>query len=224
MNQWRSKADQIEDLERQLRGLQHDLDNFRVEREELQRQIQGLKIQNERLLKMEAQHQSAKTSLIHKRIVLSRAVILVPEHMVIGDRMENCVIKIYRGNNLTLAENAELVNCRIIGLDHYAEEKTVRTQRHLGTIEIKGSFLNSDPRKFAIRTHERVVISKGARFIGSVCASNIVITDLTRVRGRFASRELLEEYRQRRKAMRRASNVLEISMKGARNLELRNEM
>src|SRR5919198_710688 len=107
MNQWRSKTDHIEDLERELRGLKSELDKFKVEKDELQRQLQNLKLQNERLLKMEAQHQSGKTSLLHKRIILSRAVILVPEHMVIGDRMENCVIKIYRGNNLTVTDTAE---------------------------------------------------------------------------------------------------------------------
>ena len=224
MNQFRSKTDTIQDLERQVRGLQAELDKCKADRETFQRQVQNLKFQNERLMKMEAQHQSGKTSLIHKRIILSRAVILVPEHMVIGDRMENCVIKIYRGNNLTITDTAELINCRIIGLDQYPDGNSPRLTRTVGTIDIKGTFHNTNMRRFAIRTHERVIVSKGARFTGNVCAGSIIINDLTRIKGRFASRELWEDYARRKKTMRRASNVLEINISGPRNLELRNEM
>jgi len=212
MNQLRSKTDQIHDLEQQIKELREELEKYKQTHQQLQQQHQLLKTQNERLLKMEAQHQSAQQSLIQKRVILSRAEILVPEHMVIGDRMENCVIKIYKGNNLIVTDRAELINCRIIGLDHYADETINRSGRSPGTIEIKGLFLNSNLQKFAISTHERVVIRPGARFRGNICARTIIVSDLTRVRGRLATRELWEQYCRRKKARRIGSNVIEMTI------------
>jgi len=212
MNQLRSKTDQIHDLEQQIKQLREELEKYKQTHQQLQQQHQLLKTQNERLLKMEAQHQSAQQSLIQKRVILSRAEILVPEHMVIGDRMENCVIKIYKGNNLIVTDRAELINCRIIGLDHYADETINRSGRSPGTIEIKGLFLNSNPQKFAISTHERVVIRPGARFRGNICAHTIIVSGLTRVRGRLATRELWEQYCRRKKARRIGSNVIEMTI------------
>jgi len=216
MNQWRSKTDQIEDLEQQVKKLSSELEQTKDSYQALQLKHQTLKTQNDRLLKMEAQHQSAKTSLMQKRIVFSRAVILIPESMVIGDRLENSVLKIYRGSNLTITDTAELINCRIVGLSEYADEKTGRITRPMGTIEIKGLFRNTNPRKFAISTYERVVISRGARFTGNICAESIIISELTRVRGRLATRELWERKREQRKGLRLHSNVLEINVQKSR--------
>jgi hypothetical protein len=206
MNQWRSRSEQ--DLEQ----LKSELDQLRQENQTLKQQCQNLKVQNDRLLKMEAQHQSAKTSLIKKRIILSRAIIIVPENMVIGDRIENSVIKIYRGINLTISDTAELINCRIIGLDEYADPRGIKTVRPMGTIEIKGMFYNNTRRRFSIFTNERVLIHRGIRFRGNVCAGAIVISDLSRVRGRFATRELWDQQKSSREALRIASNILTSGM------------
>ena len=210
MNQWRSKSDQISDLETQVNDLKRELDKARQEHRTVQQQHQTLKTQNDRLLKMEAQHQSARKSLLGKRIIFSRAVILFPSNVVIGDRLENCILKVYRGCHLLVDDTAELINCRIIGLEHYSDPTASRVSRPSGTIEIKGVFYNTHPRRFAISTFERVVIHRGVRFRGNVCASSIVIPELTKIRGRFASRELLEQ-RKKRKDMRRqiSSNLMD---------------
>jgi len=212
MNQLRSKSEQIHDLELQVKQLRQELEKTKQAHQQMQQQHELLKAQNHRLMKMEAQHQSAQQSLIQKRIILSRAEILVPEHMVIGDRMENCVIKIYKGNNLIITERAELINCRIIGLDHYAEDTINRSNRSPGMIEIKGLFMNSNLKKFAISTHERVVIRPGARFCGNICADTILVSDLTKIRGRLATRDLWEQYCRRKKARRIGSNVIEMTI------------
>jgi regulator of replication initiation timing len=208
MNQWRSKSDQISDLGNQVSELKRELDQTRQSYRALQQQHQTLKLQNERLMKMEAQHQNARKSMLEKRIVFSRAVMLFPSNVVIGDRLENCILKIYRGNHLLIDDTAELINCRIIGLEHYADQTLSRQNRPSGSIEIKGVFYNTNSRRFAISTYERVVIHRGVRFRGNVCASSIVIPELTKIRGRFASRELLEQ-RKKRKLMRLPSNLLE---------------
>jgi len=211
MTTWRSGTDRMTDLEQELTLLKAELQQYREANETLQEQYKVLKLQNERLLKKEAEHQNAKQSLIQKRIILSRAVILVPQNLVIGDRLENCVIKIYRGNNVTITDTAELVNCRIIGLDEYFEDNAAKVLRQSGTIEIKGIFLNSDPRKFAISTHEKVQISPGARVIANICARTIVIGELTKVRGRLATRDMLALRKMKRVARQvPTSNVLEV--------------
>lgn len=209
MTQWRSGAEKVHGLEDQIRFLEEELKNTKDAYEDLLHKYQTLKVQNDRLLKMEAQHQSAKMSLIQKRIILSRAVILVPEPMVIGDRLENSVIKIYRGNNLVIADTAELINCRIIGLQHYYEQKFGKVNRPPATIEIKGTFYNADPHRFAISTYERVAICPGARVIGNICAQTIVVFELTKVRGRLATRGLLEERRKRKQSVLHTLNALE---------------
>lgn len=211
MTTWRSGTDRMSDLEQELTLLKAELQQYKEANEALQEQYKVLKLQNERLLKKEAEHQNAKQSLIQKRIILSRAVILVPQNLVIGDRLENCVIKIYRGNNLTISDTAEMVNCRIIGLNDYFEDNTAKVLRQTGTIEIKGVFLNADPKKFAISTHERVQISPGARVIGNICARTIVVGELTKVRGRLATRDLLAQRKMKRVARTvTSSNVLEV--------------
>ena len=199
------------DLHQQVSALREKLEKTNQAYQALQQHYQALKNQNERLLRMEAQHQSAKESLIRKRIVLSRAILLVPENMVIGDQMENCVIKIYKGNSLVVTDSAKLINCRIIGLDEYSEEKKHTANRGVGTIEIKGLFYNANPHKYAISTHEKLVICPGARFMGNVRAETIVISELTRVSGRFSSRSLLRERRGLRPqaVSLRPTNVLE---------------
>ncbi len=207
MNQWRTKSEQS--LERQCEELRKELDQTRQSYSMLVQQVSTIKVQNERLLKMEAQHQKAKQSLFQKRIIFSRAEILFPTSMVIGDHLENCVLKIYRGNSLLIDDTAELINCRIVGLDDYSDKTIPKANRQVGTIEIKGIFYNTNPRRFAISTHERVVIHRGVRFRGNVCASSIVIPELTKVRGRFATRELLEQRRLRKEAMMAAANLLE---------------
>ena len=116
MNQWRSKT--VHELEDLVLQLSSELENLKKQKQDQQQQFQMLKIQNERLLKMEAQHQIARKSLLEKRIVFSRAEVLFPENMVIGDRLENCTLKVYKGNSLTVGDTAELINCRIIGLDY----------------------------------------------------------------------------------------------------------
>ena len=199
------------DLEQEMTLLKAELQQYKEANETLQEQYKVLKLQNERLLKKEAEHQNAKQSLIQKRIILSRAIILVPQNLVIGDRLENCVIKIYRGNNLTISDTAEMVNCRIIGLNEYAEDNAAKVLRQTGTIEIKGVFLNADQKKFAISTHERVQISPGARVIGNICAGTIAIGELTKVRGRLATRDLLAQRKMKRVARTVSnSNVLEV--------------
>ena len=75
MNQFRSKS--AAELEQNLAELKQELEKAQQESQALKSQCQTLKVQNERLLKMEAQHQSAKTSLMKKRIIISRAVIIV---------------------------------------------------------------------------------------------------------------------------------------------------
>jgi hypothetical protein len=200
MTTWRSGTDRMTDLEQELTLLKAELQQYKEANETLQEQYKVLKLQNERLLKKEAEHQNAKQSLIQKRIILSRAVILVPQNLVIGDRLENCVIKIYRGNNVTITDTAELVNCRIIGLNEYSEDNTAKVLRQTGTIEIKGVFLNADPKKFAISTYEKVQISPGARVFGNICAGTIVVGELTKVRGRLATRDLLALQKMKRVA------------------------
>jgi regulator of replication initiation timing len=209
MNQWRSRSDQISDLENQLAELRKDLEQTRQSHRTLQQHHQTLKTQNERLLKMEAQHQNARKSLMEKKVIFSRAVIFFPSNVVIGDRLENCVLKIYRGVHVLVDDTAEMINCRIIGLDQYSDGTLSKTNRPSGTIEIKGVFYNTNPRRFAISTYERVVIHRGVRFRGNVCASSIVIPELTKIRGRFASRELLEQRRKRKQLMHIATNLLE---------------
>jgi regulator of replication initiation timing len=209
MNQWRSKSDQISDLGNQVSELKRELDLTRQSHRALQQQHHTLKLQNERLMKMEAQHQNARKSMLEKRIIFSRAVMLFPSNVVIGDRLENCILKIYRGNHLLIDDTAELINCRIIGLEHYADQTLPRQNRPSGSIEIKGVFYNTNSRRFAISTYERVVIHRGVRFRGNVCASSIVIPELTKIRGRFASRDLLEQRRKRKQRMRLPSNLLE---------------
>ena len=216
MNQWRSKAEEMRDLEQQIIALRTELERIKEDYHSLQQQYQTLKLQNDRLLKMEAEHQSSKESLIRKRIVLSHAVLLIPESMVIGDHMENSVIKIYRGNNLTVADTGKLINCRIIGLNRYSDSVKNKSTKPVGTIEIKGIFYNSNPRKFAISTHDRVVISPGARFMGNVRAENIIVSPLTKVRGRFVTRQLVREQEKPEQETSIPSNVLELkTAKGA---------
>jgi len=194
----RSQDEKIRALEQQLELLQAELDQHKEANRSLQQQYQTLKTQNDRLLRMQAEHESSRQSLMRKRIILSRAVIVVPENMIVGDRIENSVIKIYRGNNLTITDMAELINCRIIGLEEYGEGRPHTN----GTIEIKGLFYNTDPQKFSISTHDKVLISPGARVQANICASSIVVSDLTRIKGRLATREL---YAQTRKGNGRKS-------------------
>ena len=223
MNQWRSKSDQISDLQQQVSELKRELDQTRQSHRSLQQQHQTLKTQNDRLLKMEAQHQSAKKSLLGKRIIVSRAVISFPANVVIGERLENCVLKVYRGTHLLVDDTAELINCRIIGLEHYSDPTLPRANRPSGTIEIKGVFYNTNPRRFAISTYERVVIHRGVRFRGNVCASSIVIPELTKIRGRFASRELLEQRKKRKQLIHLTSNLLEQSMDDDCEIQINNQ-
>lgn len=196
--------------EQQIELLKAELDQQREANRTLQQQYQNLKIQNERLLRKEVEHQSARTNLLQKRIIMSRATVLVPENLVIGDRLENCTIKVYRGTNVVVADTAELINCRIIGLETYPDGKFHASAKHTGTIEIKGVFYNMMPRKFAISTMDRVVISPGARVVGNICADRIIITELTRVKGRLATRDLLME-RRAKKEMARLKNRKEQS-------------
>jgi regulator of replication initiation timing len=209
MNQWRSRSDQISDLEHRVAELRKELEQIRQSHHALKQQHQTLRTQNDRLLKMEAQHQSARKCLMEKKVIFSRAVILFPSNIVIGDRLENCVLKVYRGVHVLIDDTAELINCRIIGLEQYSDGTIARLNRPSGTIEIKGIFYNTHPRRFAISTYERVVIHRGVRFRGNVCASSIVIPELTKIRGRFASRELLEQRRKRKQLMHVATNLLE---------------
>lgn len=190
-----SHDEKIRALEQQVNLLQAELEQHKEANRVLQQQYQQLKVQNERLLRKEAEHQSGQKSLIHKRIILSHAVILVPEHMIVGDRLENSTIKIYRGNNLTVTDQAELINCKIICMDEYSEDKAKLPNKPVGTIEIKGFFHNTDPQRFAISTHDRVLISPGARVKGNICAGIIVVNELTRVSGRLASRELFRNHK-----------------------------
>ena len=220
MNQWRSKSE----LSDQLDELKRELDQTRQALKTLQHQHQTLKTQNDRLLKMEAQHQSARKGLISKRVVITRAVFLFPSNIVIGDRLENCVLKIYRGNHLLVDDTAELINCRIIGLEHYSDPTIPRNSRSSGSIEIKGVFYNTHSTRFAISSHERVIIHRGVRFRGNVCASSIVIPELTKIRGRFASRELLEQRRKRKQLRRLASNLLDDSMDGDCGIQINNQI
>jgi hypothetical protein len=75
--------------------------------------------------------------------------------------------------------------------------------KHQGTIEIKGVFYNMTPRKFGIATYERVIISPGARVVGNILAERIVIHELTKVRGRFASLDLIRMKRELKESMKR---------------------
>lgn len=205
MNQWRSEGERIKALEKQIDLLKAELQQHKEANQTLQQQYQSLKLQNERLIKKEAEHQASKSSLMEKRVIFSRAVILVPQNLVIGDRLENCTIKIYRGNSVTITDTAQLINCRIVGLDEHYDDRA-KSKTH-GTIEIKGFFYNTHPTKFAINTYERVLISPGARFRGNICANTIVITEHTKVRGRFASRETLNEWREARRGPAAANEV-----------------
>jgi regulator of replication initiation timing len=223
MNQWRSKSEHISDLQNQIKELQKELDQSKNAHRTLQQQHHTLKLQNDRLMKMEAQHQSARKSLFEKRVIFSRASVLFPGNIVIGDRLENCVLKIYRGNHMLIDDTAELINCRIVGLEHYNDETIPRTNRPIGSIEIKGVFYNTNARRFAISTFERVVIHKGVRFRGNVCASSIVIPELTKIRGRFASRELLEQRRKRKQLMRLTTNLLEKEIDIDYDIRLKNQ-
>ena len=218
MSQWRSKSEREE-----LAELKQELDQTRQVLVKLQQQHQTLKTQNERLLKMEAQHQSARKGLLSKRVVITRAVFLFPSNIVIGDRLENCVLKIYRGNHLLVDDTAELINCRIIGLEHYSDPTLPKSSRTTGTIEIKGVFYNTHSTRFAISTHERVVIHRGVRFRGNVCASSIVIPELTKIRGRFASRELLEQRKKRKQLRRFAANLLDEPIEGDCGMQINNQ-
>jgi|GEM_PF-6298346 len=209
MNQWRSRSDQLFDLQQEIAELKKELEQNRQSHRALQQQHQALKTQNARLLKMEAQHQSARKTLMEKNVIVSRAVIHFPSNIVIGDHLENCVLKVYRGVHVLIDDTAELINCRIIGMEQYSDGMLVKANRPQGTIEIKGIFYNTNSHKFAISTYERVVIHRGVRFRGNVCASSIVIPELTKIRGRFASRELLEQRRRRKQLMHVATNLLE---------------
>jgi len=191
MTHWMSNTERVTGLEKQVELLKAELEQYKEANASLKQQYQTLKIQNDRLLRKEAEHEKAKMSLLQKRIVLSHAVITVPHNMVIGDRLENSIIKIYRGNTRTLADTAELINCKISGLDETADERPSTSGKTGGTIEIKGLFYNYDPRGFAVHTHERVVICPGARVIGNICADRIVVCELTKVRGRLATRDLI---------------------------------
>jgi hypothetical protein len=217
MSQWRSRSEH-----EQIEELKKELDQTRNSCKTLQQQYQTLKAQNDRLMKMEAQHQSARKSLMEKKVIFSRAIIFFPSNVVIGDRLENCVLKIYRGVNVLVDDSAELINCRIIGLEQYSDGSLSKPNRPTGTIEIKGIFYNTNPRRFAISTYDRVVIHRGVRFRGNVCASSIVIPELTKIRGRFASRELLEQRRKRKQMMRVTSNLLEGSLDVKREVQLKN--
>lgn len=194
-------------VEHKIELLTAELQQYREANQMLQQQYQALKLQNERLLKKEAEHQSARTTLLQKRIIMSRATVLVPENLVIGDRLENCTIKVYRGTNVVVADTAELINCRIIGLETFPDGKFNPAGKHTGTIEIKGVFYNMTPRRFAISTLDRVIISPGARVVGNICADKIVVTELTRVKGRLATRDLLMERRARKEASDRREQI-----------------
>jgi hypothetical protein len=202
-------SDKIHAIEQQTELLKAELQQYKEANQILQQQYQTLKVQNERLLKKEAEHQNARTTLLQKRIIMSRAVVLVPENLVIGDRLENCTIKVYRGTNVTISDTAELINCRIIGLKHSADGRTTTGSRHAGTIEIKGVFYNLTPRKFAISTAERVVISPGARVVANILADKIIINELVRFKGRLASTDLISEKRKRKELEQIASTSFE---------------
>jgi len=203
------QSDKVHSLEQQLELLKAELQQYKEANQILQQQYQTLKLQNERMLKKEAEHQSAKSHLLQKRIIMSRAIVLVPENLVIGDRLENCTIKVYRGTNVVLSDTAELINCRIIGLDHAADGRTVTSSKHPGTIEIKGVFYNMTPRKFAISTSERVIISPGARVVGNILAERIVIHELTKVRGHLASTDLIRKRRELKESKKREKEEFE---------------
>src|SRR5262245_45482868 len=98
------RSEKVHSLEQQLELLKAELQQYKESNQILQQQYQTLKLQNERMLKKEAEHQSAKNNLLHKRIIMSRAIVLVPENLVIGDRLENCTIKVYRGTNVVLTD------------------------------------------------------------------------------------------------------------------------
>ncbi len=207
MAHFRTGTDRSQSIEQQLELVKAELQQHKEANQVLQQQYSLLKTQNERLLKKEAEHQSARATLIQKRILVSRAVILVPESLVIGDRLENCTLRIFRGNNVTISDTAELINCRIVGLETAFDGKPTRNS---GTVEIRGVFYNCDPRRFAISTYGRVVVSPGARLVGSIRAERIVISELTKVKGRFATRDLLRERKLRREArLNSQSNELE---------------
>jgi cytoskeletal protein CcmA (bactofilin family) len=108
---------------------------------------------------------------------------------------------VYRGTNVVISDTAELINCRIIGLETFADGKLAAANKNLGTIEIKGVFYNMTPKKFAILTMDRVLISPGARVVGNICADRIIVTELTRIRGRLASRDLVLERRARKQGV-----------------------
>lgn len=202
-------SDKLHAVEHEIELLKAELQQYKEANQILQQQYQTLKLQNERLLKKEAEHQNARTTLLQKRIIMSRAVVLVPENLVIGDRLENCTIKVYRGTNVTISDTAELINCRIIGLDHSSDGRTTTGSKHFGTIEIKGVFYNLTPKRFAIATSERVVISPGARVAANIMADRIIINELVKFKGRLASRELIRERRHRKELEQIASTSFE---------------
>jgi hypothetical protein len=210
MAHFRTGSDRAQTAEQEVELVKAELEQYREANRVLQHQYNLLKTQNDRLLKKEAEHQSARTTLIQKRILISRAVILVPESLIIGDRLENCTLKIFRGNNVTVTDTAELINCRIIGLRNTYDGKTAR---NAGQVEIRGVFYNSDPRKYAISTRGRVIISPGARLVGNIRAERIVVKELTKVKGRLATRELLRDRRLRKESRQYSkSNELEQSV------------
>ena len=66
-------------------------------------------------------------------------------------------------------------------------------------------------------------IHRGVRFRGNVCASSIVIPELTKIRGRFASRELLEQRKKRKQLIHLTSNLLEQSMDDDCEIQINNQ-
>src|SRR5689334_13761418 len=115
MTLWRSRSDHHSE------ELKTELEQTRDSYKTLQQQHQTLQAQNDRPMKMEAQHQSACKSMMEKKVVFSRAEIFFPSNIVIGDRLENCVLKVYRGVHVLVDDSAELINCRIIGLEQYSD-------------------------------------------------------------------------------------------------------
>lgn len=197
------------ELERRCAEMEKEICRWRDAERALRDENRILKTQNQRLLKRVAQYQSASRSVLEKRIILSHAEILFPENVVIGDRMENCVLKIYRGNSLLISESAQLLNCRVIALDEYSPDFPHRKEKSEGSIDIKGFFFNTQSRRFAISSRGRVVFHRGARFRGNVCAGSIIVSELTRVRGRLVSRELWEERKSKKRVVSVTPDILQ---------------